>query len=159
MHLTLHPLQALSKHAVRQYLGAQQVRPTVTHHTTAAPTIEWARHLPCTDVNEQSLGIAQRLRLTQCLFAGQGIAVSYGRFDVEGWCLQPGRLCAWNLARTGFDPNKPEVTVEVDSCLQCCAYHPQQPVCSRLLVFANAILLSHTTVSNIIVGHSICLSV
>ena len=97
--------------------------------------------------------------VTQCMFAGQGIAVTYGRFDVEGWCLQPGRLCTWNLARTGFDPNKPEVTVEVDSCLQCCAYHPQQPVCSCLLVFANAIFLSHTIVSNISVGNSICLSV
>lgn len=63
-----------------------------------------------------------------CGGAGQGIAVSYGRFDVEGWCLQPGKLCTWNLARPGFDASKPDTSLEVDSCLQCCACHPQQPV-------------------------------
>ena len=59
---------------------------------------------------------------------GQGIAVAYGRFDVEGWCSQPGYLCTWNLARSGLKPDKPDVKVETDSCLQCCCYHANQPV-------------------------------
>ncbi|DBA85408.1 TPA: WD repeat-containing protein 34 [Trebouxia sp. C0005] len=87
---------------------------TLTHtlHAPDTATSPGSEQTCCTSVSWSS--------------TGQGIAVSYGRFDVEGWCLQPGRLCTWNLARTNFDPNKPEVTLEVDSCLQCCAYHPQQ---------------------------------
>ncbi|KAK3262219.1 hypothetical protein CYMTET_28908, partial [Cymbomonas tetramitiformis] len=28
---------------------------------------------------------------------GYVLAVSYGRFDVSGWCNSPGALCSWNL--------------------------------------------------------------
>ena len=31
--------------------------------------------------------------------SGYSIAVSYGRFDVTGWCDSPGALCVWNLRR------------------------------------------------------------
>ena len=60
--------------------------------------------------------------------AGQSIAVACGRFDIQGWCSQPGLLAVWNLARSGLDPSRPGHALEVDTCLQCCSYHPEHPV-------------------------------
>jgi len=59
--------------------------------------------------------------------SGYSIAVSYGRFDVTGWCDSPGALCVWNLRREDVDPRKPDQTFETDSCLQCVAWHPVDP--------------------------------
>ena len=107
--------------------------------------------LCCTSVSWSSTGKHSLYRCLQCQWhllsalpsrcgyaAGQGIAVSYGRFDAEGWCLEAGRLCTWNLARPGFDASRPDVTLEVDSCLQCCAYHPEQPVNLQYCKYCNA---------------------
>ena len=58
---------------------------------------------------------------------GFSLAVSYGRFDVTGWCDSPGALCVWNLRREDVDPRKPDQTFETDSCLQCVAWHPVDP--------------------------------
>ena len=58
---------------------------------------------------------------------GFSLAVSYGRFDVTGWCDSPGALCVWNLRREDVDPRKPDQTFETDSCLQCVAWHPADP--------------------------------
>ena len=59
--------------------------------------------------------------------SGYSIAVSYGRFDVTGWCDSPGALCVWNLRREDVDPRKPDSIFETDSCLQCVAWHPVEP--------------------------------
>ena len=59
--------------------------------------------------------------------SGYSIAVSYGRFDVTGWCDSPGALCVWNLRREDVDPRKPDQTFETDACLQCVAWHPVDP--------------------------------
>jgi WD40 repeat protein len=59
--------------------------------------------------------------------SGYSIAVSYGRFDVMGWCDSPGALCVWNLRREDVDPRKPDSIFETDSCLQCVAWHPVDP--------------------------------
>ena len=59
--------------------------------------------------------------------SGYSLAVSYGRFDVTGWCDSPGALCVWNLRRTDVDPRRPHVTLETSSCLQCVAFHPTDP--------------------------------
>ena len=59
--------------------------------------------------------------------SGYSIAVSYGRFDVTGWCDSPGALCVWNLRREDVDPRKPDSIFETDSCLQCVAWHPVDP--------------------------------
>ena len=74
-----------------------------------------------------------------CTAAGQSIAVACGRFDIQGWCSQPGLLAVWNLARSGLDPSRPGQALEVDTCLQCCSYHPEHPV--RLLCCHSASLL------------------
>ena len=59
--------------------------------------------------------------------SGYSLAVSYGRFDVTGWCDSPGALCVWNLRRADVDPGRPHVVMETSSCLQCVAFHPQKP--------------------------------
>ena len=59
--------------------------------------------------------------------SGFSLAVSYGRFDVTGWCDSPGALCVWNLRREDVDPRKPDFLFETDSCLQCVAFHPADP--------------------------------
>ena len=58
---------------------------------------------------------------------GYTLAVSYGRFDVTGWCDSPGALCAWNLRRADIDPHKPDHVMETSDCLQCVAFHPEDP--------------------------------
>ena len=59
--------------------------------------------------------------------SGYSLAVSYGRFDVTGWCDSPGALCVWKLRRADVDPGRPHVVMETSSCLQCVAFHPQKP--------------------------------
>ena len=59
--------------------------------------------------------------------SGYQLAVSYGRFDVSGWCDSPGALCVWNLRREDINPCKPDQVMEVDNCLQCVAFHPTHP--------------------------------
>ena len=51
-----------------------------------------------------------------------------GRFDIEGWCSYPGSLCTWNLNRRELNPERADTTIETDSCLMCCAFHPKHPV-------------------------------
>ena len=58
---------------------------------------------------------------------GYTLAVTYGRFDVTGWCDSPGALCAWNLRRVDIDPHKPDHVIETSDCLQCVAFHPEDP--------------------------------
>jgi len=58
---------------------------------------------------------------------GYSIAVSYGRFDVTGWCESPGAVCVWNLRRSDVDERRPDFSFETESCLQCVAFHPKNP--------------------------------
>jgi len=59
--------------------------------------------------------------------SGNVIAASLGRYDIQGWCSSPGMLCTWNLNRRELDPNKADMSIETDSCLMCCAFHPRHP--------------------------------
>lgn len=58
---------------------------------------------------------------------GQTIAAAYGRFDVVGWCTQPGLLATWNLGREEVDAGKPDTRIDTDTCLMSCAFHPVHP--------------------------------
>ncbi|KAK2572367.1 Cytoplasmic dynein 2 intermediate chain 2, partial [Acropora cervicornis] len=51
----------------------------------------------------------------------------YGRFDHEDWCTHKSALCTWNIDRRTIDPNKPDVTIDLASCLMCIAFHPKLP--------------------------------
>nr|XP_006820378.1 PREDICTED: WD repeat-containing protein 34-like [Saccoglossus kowalevskii] len=57
---------------------------------------------------------------------GSVIAVSYGRFDHQDWCTHKSALCTWNVDRR-VNPNKPDVTIDVSSCLMCISFHPKKP--------------------------------
>ena len=59
--------------------------------------------------------------------SGYSIAVSYGRFDVTGWCDSPGRAVRLEPEAKRVDPLKPDSIFETDSCLQCVAWHPVDP--------------------------------
>ncbi len=50
------------------------------------------------------------------------------RYDVAGWCTDRGALVMWNLGREGVSRRKPDVVLDVDVCLQSCAFHPEHPV-------------------------------
>lgn len=58
---------------------------------------------------------------------GSVVAASYGRFDHEDWCTHKSALCTWNIDRRTIDPNKPDVTIDLASCLMCIAFHPKLP--------------------------------
>lgn len=58
---------------------------------------------------------------------GSVIAASYGRFDHEHWCTHKSALCTWNIDRRSIDPNKPDASIDLSSCLMCIAFHPKLP--------------------------------
>ena len=58
---------------------------------------------------------------------GAVIAASYGRFDHEDWCTHRSCVCTWNLDRRGLNAEKPNVTIDVPSCVMCLAFHPKNP--------------------------------
>lgn len=58
---------------------------------------------------------------------GSVVAASYGRFDHEHWCTHKSALCTWNIDRRTLDPNKPDTTIDLSSCLMCIAFHPNLP--------------------------------
>ncbi|KAL9982639.1 hypothetical protein ACROYT_G004708 [Oculina patagonica] len=51
----------------------------------------------------------------------------YGRFDHEHWCTHKSALCTWNIDRRSIDPNKPDASIDLSSCLMCIAFHPKLP--------------------------------
>lgn len=58
---------------------------------------------------------------------GSVIAASYGRFDHEHWCTHKSALCTWNIDRRSIDPNKPDASIDLSSCLMCITFHPKLP--------------------------------
>ena len=64
---------------------------------------------------------------------GYSLAVSYGRFDVTGWCDTPGAVCVWNLRRADVRADRPDFTIEHDVAIQVRAFCTLVPIrpCSR----------------------------
>lgn len=58
---------------------------------------------------------------------GSVVAVSYGRFDHEDWCTHKSALSTWNIDRRAIDPNKPDASIDLSSCLMCITFHPNLP--------------------------------
>jgi WD40 repeat protein len=58
---------------------------------------------------------------------GSVIGVCYGRYDHTNWCNHKSALCTWNIDRRTIDPARPDVVVEVPTCLMCLAFHPSLP--------------------------------
>lgn len=58
---------------------------------------------------------------------GSVVAASFGQLEHEDWCTHRTSMCTWNLDRTGIKEDKPDTTIEIDSCLMCVAFHPKNP--------------------------------
>lgn len=58
---------------------------------------------------------------------GSVLAASFGHLLHEDWCTHKAALCTWNLDHAGFKEDKPDTTIEIDSCLLCLAFHPKNP--------------------------------
>ena len=58
---------------------------------------------------------------------GAVVAGAFGRFDHEDWCTHKSFLCTWNLDRRGMTENKPDMSIDLQSCLMCIAFHPKNP--------------------------------
>ena len=58
------------------------------------------------------------------------------RYDIAGWCTQPGALATWHVGRDDVNPSKPDMKITTSSCLMCCAFHPHHPVRAGCPLFA-----------------------
>mmetsp|Transcript_10525 Transcript_10525/g.29956 ORF Transcript_10525/g.29956 Transcript_10525/m.29956 type:complete len:534 (+) Transcript_10525:187-1788(+) len=89
-------------------------------------TVENAHTLQCFP---EGVPNKHKLVVTSVSWNGSGnvVAAALGKFDIQGWCSDPGALCTWNLNSRDLNPYKPEVSIETDSCLMCCAFHPRHP--------------------------------
>ncbi|CAI9613575.1 unnamed protein product [Staurois parvus] len=72
-----------------------------------------AKHLEVTSVSWNSTGSV--------------IGCSYGRLGDGDWSTEKSYVCTWNLDRRGFNPNHPDVVLEVSSSAMCLAFHPSRP--------------------------------
>ncbi|WAR20738.1 DC2I2-like protein, partial [Mya arenaria] len=45
----------------------------------------------------------------------------------EDWCTHRTVLCTWNLDRSSMVHDKPDTSIELDSCLMYIAFHPKNP--------------------------------
>ncbi|XP_023209718.1 WD repeat-containing protein 34-like [Centruroides sculpturatus] len=68
----------------------------------------------------------------QCLDAswnstGTVLAVAYGATSHSDWCSHESNVAIWNVQRKDFVPNKPNLTIETDSCVTAIAFHPEKP--------------------------------
>ena len=52
---------------------------------------------------------------------------SYGRFDHEDWCTHKSVVATWNIDRRQLVANKPDTSIDTQSCLMCVACHPTVP--------------------------------
>jgi hypothetical protein len=59
--------------------------------------------------------------------AGNSIAASYGKTDVDGWCDFPGAVCCWSVFSKTLVPENPDFVLDHPSCLMCVQYHPINP--------------------------------
>lgn len=72
---------------------------------------------------------------------GSVIAASFGLMEHEDWCTHRTALCTWNLDRSGIKEDKPDTTIELDSCLMCLAFHPKNPAIIAGGNFSGEVLL------------------
>ncbi|XP_066436452.1 cytoplasmic dynein 2 intermediate chain 2 isoform X2 [Eleutherodactylus coqui] len=73
--------------------------------------------------------VAERLQVTSVTWNSTGsvIACSYGRLGDGDWSTEKSYVCTWNLDRRGFNPNHPDVVLDVASSVMCLAFHPSRP--------------------------------
>lgn len=98
-----------------------------TIHTLSYPSYA---EFQCTDISWNSTGSV--------------IAVSYGKFDHDDWCTHKSVVCTWNLDRRSLEPQKPDVTIELPTCIMCTVFHPTLPSILAVGTFTGEIRLFNT---------------
>ncbi|MBN3304569.1 WDR34 protein, partial [Amia calva] len=58
---------------------------------------------------------------------GSVIACAYGRVDDGDWSTETSFVCTWNLDRREFNPQRPDLVIEVSTPVMCLSFHPTQP--------------------------------
>ncbi|KAM3911742.1 cytoplasmic dynein 2 intermediate chain 2 [Leptodactylus fuscus] len=73
--------------------------------------------------------VAENLQVTSVTWnvTGSVIACSYGRLGDGDWSTEKSYVCTWNLDRRGFNPNHPDIVIDVPSSVMCLAFHPSRP--------------------------------
>ncbi|XP_072273572.1 cytoplasmic dynein 2 intermediate chain 2-like [Pyxicephalus adspersus] len=73
--------------------------------------------------------VTKHLEVTSISWNSTGSIVScaYGRLGDGDWSTEKTYVCTWNLDRRGFNPNHPDVVLEVFGSVMCLAFHPSRP--------------------------------
>ncbi|XP_056395749.1 cytoplasmic dynein 2 intermediate chain 2 isoform X1 [Hyla sarda] len=73
--------------------------------------------------------VSEHLQVTSVSWNATGsvIACSYGRLGDGDWSTEKSYICTWNLDRRGFNPNHPDLVLDVPSSVMCLAFHPSRP--------------------------------
>ena len=58
---------------------------------------------------------------------GTVLAAAYGPLDRTDWASQSSMLCTWSVFRRQLDPAKADLALELQECLTCLAFHPEDP--------------------------------
>ncbi|NXL28248.1 WDR34 protein, partial [Glaucidium brasilianum] len=71
----------------------------------------------------------QNLQVTSVSWNATGsvVACSYGRLEGGDWSTEKSYVCTWNLDRRGLNPQRPDLVVDVPSCVMGLSFHPSQP--------------------------------
>lgn len=55
---------------------------------------------------------------------GSSIAVAYGKTNISTWCEYSSVVSIWQVFRGDYDPKKPQIEIEVPTCLTQVRFHP-----------------------------------
>lgn len=58
---------------------------------------------------------------------GTVLAIAYGAPTHSDWCSHESVIAIWNIQRKDFNHNKPNLTIETDSCMTAIEFHPEKP--------------------------------
>lgn len=58
---------------------------------------------------------------------GSTLAVGYGKWNHTSWCEDQSVVSIWCIFRRDFDHDKPNVNIDVGSCVTSLAFHPSNP--------------------------------
>lgn len=58
---------------------------------------------------------------------GTVLAAAYGPLDRNDWASCSSMLCTWSIFRRQLDPAKADLALELQDCLTCLAFHPEDP--------------------------------
>jgi len=58
---------------------------------------------------------------------GSMLAVGYGKRNHNSWCDDSSTVSIWCIFRRDFNSEKPNINIDVESCVSSLAFHPSNP--------------------------------